>query len=113
MSDQAAIFADLERLVLEVPLEGMPALLGELERIKVLLWIRLNNRTDDDSVDDGRLLTAKQAAEYLKVPRAYVYELARRGELPSVRLGERYVRFTARALSELAAAPARSRRSVG
>ncbi len=113
MSDQAAILADLERLVFKVPLESMPALLGEIERIKVLLWIRLNNRSDDDPADNGHLLTAEQAAEYLKVPRAYVYELARRGELPSVRLGERYVRFTARALSELAADPARSRRPVG
>lgn len=46
----------------------------------------------------GRLLTADEVAEVLGVPRTFVYALARRGELPTVRIGERYVRFRGQAL---------------
>ena len=46
----------------------------------------------------GRLLTADEVAAVLGVPRTFVYSLARRGELPTVRIGERYVRFRGHAL---------------
>jgi excisionase family DNA binding protein len=39
------------------------------------------------------LLTADDVAQILGVPNSFVYALARRGELPMVRIGERYVRF--------------------
>jgi excisionase family DNA binding protein len=39
------------------------------------------------------LLTADDVARILGVPNSFVYALARRGELPTVRIGERYVRF--------------------
>ena len=39
------------------------------------------------------MLTIPQVAERLCVPTAYAYELARRGELPTVRLGKKYVRI--------------------
>jgi excisionase family DNA binding protein len=42
----------------------------------------------------GRLLTAEQVAEVLRVPRSWVYRAAREGSLPSVRCG-RYRRFDA------------------
>jgi excisionase family DNA binding protein len=45
-----------------------------------------------------RLLSAEDVAELLGVPRTFVYALARRGDLPVVRVGERYVRFRAEAL---------------
>lgn len=44
-----------------------------------------------------RLLTAQEVAEQTALPLARVYELAREGLLPSVRLG-RAVRFSADAL---------------
>ncbi len=44
------------------------------------------------------LFTADEVAAVLGVPRTYVYALARRGELPTVRVGERYVRFRGQAL---------------
>jgi len=47
---------------------------------------------------ERRLLTAGEVAGILRVPRSFVYALARRGELPTVRIGERYVRFRAAAL---------------
>jgi excisionase family DNA binding protein len=48
----------------------------------------------------GRLLSADDVAELLGVPRTFVYALARRGDLPVVRVGERYVRFRAEALEQ-------------
>lgn len=47
---------------------------------------------------ERRLLTADDVAGVLRVPRSFVYALARRGELPTVRIGERYVRFRSAAL---------------
>lgn len=44
-------------------------------------------------VSGWRLLTAGDVAAILRVPRSLVYALARRGELPTVRIGDRYVRF--------------------
>ena len=39
---------------------------------------------------NGRLLTADELAERWQVPRAHVYALTRRGEIPTVRLGKYY-----------------------
>lgn len=47
-----------------------------------------------------RLLKAKQAAEILNVRLPRVYELARLGVVPSVRLGEKQIRFNESALKE-------------
>jgi excisionase family DNA binding protein len=50
------------------------------------------------SSDDGdRLLTPSDAAAMLQIPKAHVYELVRRGELPATRLGK-YVRLPLRGL---------------
>ena len=40
-----------------------------------------------------RLLTAEQVAEILAVPRTRVWAMSRRGEIPTVRLGPREVRY--------------------
>lgn len=57
------------------------------------------------SADRGQLPVAEaippradDVALILGVPRTFVYALARRGELPTVPVGERYVRFRAQAL---------------
>jgi excisionase family DNA binding protein len=39
------------------------------------------------------LLTAVQVAELLAVPRTRVWSMSRRGEIPTVRLGPREVRY--------------------
>ena len=41
----------------------------------------------------SRLLIADDVAALLGVSPAFVYALVRRGELPAVRVGDRYVRF--------------------
>jgi excisionase family DNA binding protein len=46
----------------------------------------------------GALLTADDVAALLRVPRSLIYALVRRGELPAVRIGERYVRFREQAI---------------
>jgi excisionase family DNA binding protein len=46
-----------------------------------------------------RLLTADDVALVLGVPKSLIYALVRRGELPAIRVGERYVRFRADAIS--------------
>ena len=48
----------------------------------------------------ARLLVAKDVAELLGVPASLVYAMARRGQLPTVRVGERYVRFRAQAIAD-------------
>jgi excisionase family DNA binding protein len=51
-----------------------------------------------DVIAVQRLLTAGDVAAILDVPRSLVYALARRGELPAIRVGERYVRFRVEAI---------------
>ena len=46
-----------------------------------------------------RLLEAEEVGRILGVPTPYVYALARRGAIPVVRVGERYVRFRADAIA--------------
>lgn len=40
-----------------------------------------------------RLLTADEVAKLLRLPRSWVYEASRKGEIPTVRLG-RYYRYS-------------------
>jgi excisionase family DNA binding protein len=47
-----------------------------------------------------KLLTAKEVSEVLQVTPARVYELARGRAIPTVRIGERQVRFDENALRE-------------
>lgn len=46
-----------------------------------------------------RLLTAEQVAKLLQVPKTWVYEQTRRGQIPTVRLG-RYYRYDLPAIRE-------------
>lgn len=47
-----------------------------------------------------QLLTAEQAGERLQLSKWRMYELAREGLVPCVRIGERQIRFTEQALDE-------------
>ena len=46
-----------------------------------------------------RLLEAEEVGRLLGVPTPYIYTLARRGAIPVVRVGERYVRFRSEAIA--------------
>ena len=90
----------IEQLDLElrkIPPAQCPSLLGELERLKALAWVRLttyNHGTGELSEPGNLLLTIPQVSERLALPVSRVYELARQGKLPVVRVGK-YVRVQA------------------
>lgn len=90
----------IEQLDLElrkIPPAQCPSLLGELERLKALAWVRLityNHGTGELSQSGNQLLTIPQVSERLALPVSRVYELARQGKLPVVRVGK-YVRVQA------------------
>jgi excisionase family DNA binding protein len=76
------------------PVEAI-TLLGELERLKALLWQRLLTTATQaavapsrDALDDLRHLSPGQVAELLNVKPAYVHELCRTGRLPAVKEGK-------------------------
>ena len=73
----------------------MIALIGELERLKILLWHRLLTATAQaaatpipDGLDDLRHLSPGQVAELLNVKPAYVHELCRTGRLAAIKEGK-------------------------
>jgi predicted DNA-binding transcriptional regulator AlpA len=72
---KAGPFSDLERTVLEAPIEDLPAVVGDLERLKAIAWTRLNRPAEavPAGADGDRLLTADEAAARLGVPRSYLY----------------------------------------
>lgn len=79
-----------------VPVERIPDVLAEIERVRVALWARLadGRRPGDDARD--RLLTLPEAAAQLGVPEGW---LKKRPDLPfRVVLSEGTVRYSARGL---------------
>ena len=80
-----------------IPVAQIPAALGELEALRFRLLARLvpadSGRALRSGVEaDDQLLTMANVAKKLAVPEAYARELGRRGELPVVRVGPKYVR---------------------
>ena len=102
-SPLSRIIDDLERLVQRARPADIPALLGDLERIRVMAWMRFSAPlvatrapTRARSGKD-RLLTAKKAAEMLGVSARWIYDHA--DELPGTqRLTPRCLRFSEAAL---------------
>jgi predicted DNA-binding transcriptional regulator AlpA len=93
---------ELERLVESAPLSGVPALLGELERLRARAWTRLNVEARpaaprDPAATADRLLTAREAAEILGVKERWVRDHADRLG-GAVRLPGKQVRFSERKL---------------
>ena len=101
--DLAAIAADPSKVSL-VPSEAIPAILGDLERLKATLWARLSlpQASGNGTGENGdRLLDAKRAAEMLHTSTDYLYRHS--SKLPfTLRMGrkvlfskagiERYIR---------------------
>jgi len=92
---------DLRALVANAEPADLPSLVGELEAAKAAAWARLagpSARPPDAPAD--RLLTMPQAAERLGITEHQARELGRRGDLPTVLVGERHVRVRASTLTE-------------
>jgi len=88
--------AALRRYAHELPSEQLPALIGELEAVKAQAWSRLTLPTAATPQTEP-LLTAEELAPVIKLPVHAVRDRARRGIIPSVRIGH-YVRFEASAV---------------
>jgi excisionase family DNA binding protein len=85
---------ELRALVASTPIDELPAMIGELEQLKAAAWARLTIPAPVAVAPtvDAEMLTAEQLATRYSTPKSLFYELARRGDLPHVRLGH-YVRF--------------------
>lgn len=88
-------------------MEEIPALLIPLSALQTSLMLRFmasQARGSQHPESDGvRLITIPEAAKRLAIGPAYAYELARRGELPTVQVGKKYKRVSEKALAELMA----------
>lgn len=51
-------------------------------------------------MDEDRLLTVQEIANYLSVPKSFIYGKTRTGEIPTVRVGRKYCRFSLLAVKE-------------
>jgi excisionase family DNA binding protein len=84
--------SDLEAALFAVSDEAIPALMGELERLKATLWGRWLQRTypaPEDQPANDRLLSVPEAAQTLGISRTAVRRLEVAGTLPAVRIGRR------------------------
>jgi len=88
----AAVLADPAA----VPAERIPEILGEIERVKGVLWARLAVPPTTNGAGGDRLLTIHEAALRLAVPTGWV---KKRPDLPfRVVLSDGTVRYSARGL---------------
>ncbi len=101
-SPLSPIIEDLERLVQRADRGEIPALLGALERVRVMAWMRLSapqvatRAPTRPRPGKDRLLSAKEAAELLNVSERWTYDHA--DELGGQRLTPRCLRFSESAL---------------
>jgi excisionase family DNA binding protein len=90
------LLTGLERAAAGAEASTIVRLLGDLERLKALLWQRLAAtvvRADAmdppaDDVEALRHLTPHQVAELLSIKPAYVHELCRTRRLPAMKSGK-------------------------
>ena len=91
--DAAKLLADLETRVSQAPVSELPALLGTLEKVKVMGWGRmLTTHNGQGTPTPTQFLTPQEVAGRLGVNVSYVYELARAKKLKSTKMGK-YRRF--------------------
>ncbi len=101
-SPLSPILEDLERLVQRADRAQIPDLLADLERVRVLAWMRLSapqvakQAPTRPRPGKDRLLSAQEAAEVLGVSPRWVYDHA--DDLGGQRLTPRCLRFSESAL---------------
>ena len=93
------LFAQLEKATADVPADQVPTLLGELERLKAVLWAKLVTPSPNGkaqpvpSTENEKLLTPEKAAELLSVKVTWLYRNWQR--LPFARkLSRKTLRFS-------------------
>jgi excisionase family DNA binding protein len=89
----AVLLADLEKAIAEVATEEIPAVTGELERMKTILLGRMistdanNTNGQPAPAEEDRLLTPEETAARLGIPSRSVRELLRTKQLPGYKVG--------------------------
>lgn len=97
----ARLHEDLQAAVAETPRQELPALVGVLAAAQAVALARLTTRTPEDRRPaDDRLLTMPEVAERLGITEHQARAMGRRGELPTLTVGDRFVRVRATALEE-------------
>lgn len=80
-----------------------PGLLGELERLKAVLWARVfksDMTSEDRSAQIKDLLDIPEVAKVLNIPKSRAYELSRQLDgFPTVRIGK-YIRVNPSVLEQ-------------
>ena len=102
MNDHRTLIATLEKALCLAPSSDWPTLLGELERLKAIVWTRISTSgrsldTLREASEDPELFDIPQVAKQLNIPECRVYELARQGKIGAVKIGK-YVRVPRKAL---------------
>lgn len=74
--------------------ETTPSLFGEVFRVELeeIIQRAVEKAMNQNGHGEGKLLTPEELADRLQVPRSWVYEQSRQGNIPTHRLG-RYIRF--------------------
>jgi predicted DNA-binding transcriptional regulator AlpA len=84
-------------LAAEVELDRIPELLGEIERLRAVLWARLTIGSNRPRVTDDHLLGIREAAARLATSKDWLYRNSHR--LPfTVRLSDRFLRYSAKGI---------------
>jgi len=91
----------LKRIISDVSLEELPALMGLLRETETATMVRLfrSGLDERDGAAEQTVLTVREVADELQVPPGVVYELCRARELPSFRIGK-HIRVRRAALKE-------------
>jgi excisionase family DNA binding protein len=97
MSQLTKICDQLEEEIAKATPMDCPTLLGDLERLKGLVWAKMLLERPNGHACEDDLLDMDQVAKALSIPEGRAYELARRGTLQAVKIGK-YVRVTPEAL---------------
>lgn len=75
----------------EISREDIPAMIAALAAIQVSLASRLLEPTRAETQEVKKLFSVPQVALMIGTPKAYIYDLVRKGEIPFVKIGK-YIR---------------------
>jgi len=97
MTDYQSAIDKLSKSLVQIPRAELPAVLGELERMKAVIWAEF--MSTERVQPNETLLDMSDVAARLNIPLSRAYELVRQGKLKGVRVGK-YVRVLPTVLKE-------------
>src|SRR5215467_8789064 len=84
----------IERAISGASVAELPALSGELDRLRASAWVRMMTPQQppvealSGGIAKDRYLTIREVATRTGLSRSYLYELARSGDLPACAMGK-------------------------